>query len=434
MEMLAGLAGGGHPDNLAPISVNRKQARGTMPGIAELDLPYLAMEDPAFAREPYPHFAVARARHPWLATSNFGFVVTNYSAVRDLMALEAKQMRMPYDLMVDQMGARGTAWGRFQEGHMLGKNGADHRRMRDMLAPAFTPRRANMHRPLMREVITPMLDEWVPKGGFDFEEFASWFPITVMCKLIGASPEVIPGIRANLETMGLSVSMDPALLPQLDEAVQELDTFVHGLIAEREASWQEGDEADLLDLLMDSMASGRMSRRELADLLIFLFGAGFDTSKNILTLVMWELIRKPDDYARCAEDPTFCARVIEESMRMHSVTNTNRLVTQEIVYRDVVMPVGTNLWFPWSVVARDETVVDDADSFLPEREQEHPHVGFALGAHMCLGQFIARAQLAEGLHLIAQRVKNPRSPGPDGWRPFPGVWGIRGLPIEFDPA
>ena len=56
--------------------------------------------------------------------------------------------------------------------------------------------------------------------------------------------------------------------------------------------------------------------------------------------------------------------------------------------------------------------IPDADSFDPERRQEHPHLGFALGSHICLGQFIARAQLAEGLHLIAQRITHPRSPGP----------------------
>jgi cytochrome P450 len=53
---------------------------------------------------------------------------------------------------------------------------------------------------------------------------------------------------------------------------------------------------------------------------------------------------------------------------------------------------------------------------------------------MCLGQHIARAQIEEGLHLIAQRLRNPRRAGPSGWRPFFGTWGMRGLPIEFDPA
>ena len=404
-----------------------------MQTLSELKLPHLAMEEPWFACDPFTHFAAARAEHPWLATSNFGHVVTNYRAVRELMALEGR-MRMPYDLMVDAMGAKGTAWGRFQEAHILSRSGPEHKRLRAVLAPAFTPRRANLHRPLMREVIAPMLDQWTPRRAFDFEEFASWFPITVMCRLIGASPDVIPGIRSTLETLGLSISMDPTILPRLEEATIHIDGFVHELIAGREAVWQPGNEADLLDLLLQARAEGGMTLRELADLLIFLFGAGYDTSKNVLTLMMYELVDRPEDYARCAADPAFCARVVEETMRMHSVTNTNRLLVEDTVYRDVMLPSGTNLWFPWSAAARDPAAADEADAFLPEREQKNPHLGFALGAHICLGQFIARAQLAEGIHLIAQRFRNPRSPGPLGWRPFPGVWGIRGLPIEFDPA
>jgi hypothetical protein len=67
-----------------------------MADIAELQLPHLAMEEPWFARDPFPHFAAARAAHPWLATSSLGYVVTNYRAVRDLLAQE-DAMRTPYD-------------------------------------------------------------------------------------------------------------------------------------------------------------------------------------------------------------------------------------------------------------------------------------------------------------------------------------------------
>ncbi|MBW8755394.1 MAG: cytochrome P450 [Sphingomonadales bacterium] len=404
-----------------------------MQKITELTLPHLAMEEPGFAADPFPDFAAARAAHPWLAHSNLGFVVTNYRAVRDLMAMEAS-MRTPYDQMVDLMGARGTRWARFQEAHILSRAGPEHKRLRDVLAPAFTPRKANLHRPLMREVISGLLDEWAPRGAFDFEEFASWFPVTVMCRLIGAPPEAIPALRKSMEDLGLSVSMDPRFLPALEAATEVIDAFVLDLIAAREASWQDGDEADLLDLLLQAKADGGMSLRELADLLIFLIVAGFDTSKNVLTLIMYEMVGRPEDYARCAQDLGFCGRVLDETMRFHSVTNTNRLITADIIYRDVLMPAGTVLWFPWAVIGRDGTTIADADVFNPERQQQHPHLGFALGAHICLGQFIARAQLAEGLHLIAQRITRPRSPGPLGWRPFPGVWGIRGLPIEFTPA
>jgi cytochrome P450 len=54
--------------------------------------------------------------------------------------------------------------------------------------------------------------------------------------------------------------------------------------------------------------------------------------------------------------------------------------------------------------------------------------------HLCLGQFLARAQMEEGLHLMAQRITDPRPAGEVSWRPFPGVWGVNSLPISFTPA
>jgi cytochrome P450 len=404
-----------------------------MQTLSSLDLPLLPLEDPAFAANPFPHFAAARERHPWLARWQHGPIVTGYGAVRDLMAMESR-MRMPYDQLVEVMDAKGTAWGRFQESHILSRSGPGHKRIRDILAPAFTPRQANLHRPLMRETIARLLDEWAPKGAFDFEEFASWFPITVTCRLIGASPEVIPGIRSAMETLGLGVSMDPTLLPRLEGAIVKMDDFVHQLMDERRQSPRpDATSPDLLDLLLHAQSKGGLTERELADLLIFLFAAGFDTSKNVLTLTMHELVSRPEIYRRCADDLSYCRRVIDETMRFHSVTTTNRLLTQDITYRDVLLPAGTSLGFPWSVIARDPGAVEDADRFEPDRARENPHLGFALGGHICLGQFIARATLEEGLHQIAQRIANPRSPGPRAWRPFPGVWGIAGLPITFDP-
>lgn len=404
-----------------------------MQNISDLDLYHLAMEQPWFAEHPQPHFAEARMQHPWLAKSDLGYVVTSYQAVRDLMA-HKDRMRWPFDHLVDLMDASGTPWGTFQERHLMGRTGEEHARLRNVLAPSFTPRRANEHRSLMREVISGLLDEWEPKGAFDFEEFASHFPITVMCKLMGISPDIIPALRSSLEAMGLGISMNPDLLSDLNEAFETLDAAAQQVIDEREASWKPGDEADLLDLLMDAKAKGGMSRRELADLIIFLLVGGFDTSKNMLTLVMYELVDRPDDHARCAEDLDFCAKVVDETMRIHGASNTNRLVTQDIDYRGVHIPAGTVLWFPWGVIGCDPASAEEPDRFDPHKDRKNPHVGFGLGPHICLGKFIARALLSEGVHLIAQRIAQPSSPGPRGWRPFLGVWGIRGLPIEFEPA
>lgn len=408
--------------------------RADAKSVTELDLPYLPLEDPKLAADPARYFAQARQRHPWLATWKFGPIVTQYNAVRDLIRLEPEKMRMPYDQLVRIMGAEGTPWGRFQEGHILSRTGTSHRRLRDILAPAFTPRVANMHRPLMRDVIIKLLDAWAPKGAFDFEEFASYFPITVTCNLLGASPDTIPTIRSSLDAMGLSVSLEQKYMKSIQDATLVLDEFVHTLMAERQQGQRPSAPRDLLDLLLEAQAESKMTQRELADLLIFLFAAGFDTSKNVLTLTMYELLQRPDMYERCAEELAYCRKVIDETMRYHSVTTTNRLLVEDVVYRDVLLPKDTSLWFPWAIAARDPLAIESADEFQPERQQSNPHLGFGLGAHMCLGQFIARAQLEEGLHLIAQRITKPRSAGPSAWRPFPGVWGIRGLPIEFVPG
>jgi len=404
-----------------------------MQNISELDLHHLEMEQPWFGENPYPHFDAARAVHPWLAKSRLGHVVTSYQAVRDLMA-HKDALRWPFDEVVELMQAEGTPWGRFQQEHLMGRTGAEHARLRDVLAPSFTPRRANEHRELMRKVISSLLDEWAPRGSFDFEEFASHYPITVMCALMGISPGIIPALRASLETMGQSVSMIPELLDDLNAAFLTLDEAAQQVIDEREATWQAGDEADLLDLLMAARAKGGMSRRELADLIVFLLVGGFDTSKNMLTLVMHELVQRPEDYARCAEDLDFCGCVVDEAMRLHGASNTNRLVTQAIEYRGVRIPVGTVLWFPWGVTGCDPAVSEEPTLFDPHKQRGHPHVAFGLGPHICLGKFIARVLLSEGVHAIAKRIPCPTSPGPGGWRPFLGVWGVKGLPITFETA
>lgn len=403
-----------------------------MTPITELALHALPMEEPRFSEDPWPHIAAARAQHSWLARCGYGFVVHQYDAIRDLLWLD-HSLAGAYHDVVAIMDAEGTPWGRFQHESLLGQTGDAHKRIRTVLAPAFTPQQAMRHRPLMRSVIAALLDEWAPKGAFDFEEFASYFPITVMCSLIGAPTGAIGELRSSMEALGLSLSMDKAHLPALQRATETLDAFAQQLVADRRAQVAPQVDDNMLGMLIAATDAGGLSERELYDLLIFLFVAGYDTSKNALTLMMHALIDRPELYQRCAEDAAFCKSVSEENFRFWTTSTIPRLVTREIVYKDVTIPAGTLLFFPISVSGRDPTI-PDADRFDPMRAPGKKHLTFGLGVHICLGQFIARAQIEEGLHQIAQRLRNPRRTGTHGWRPFYGVWGLKGLPIAFDPA
>lgn len=398
--------------------------------VTTLTLPVLAIEDPEFARDPFSEFNRARSQHPWLAKSTFGYIITEYAAMQDFLLMD-NRMRPSLDYVIDLMKAQGSHWARFQQESLLGLSGKTHDRIRAVVAPAFTPRAANQHRGLMREVITHLLDEWAPKGKFDFEEFASYFPITVICRMLGASPSVIPALRSSLEALGLSMSLNPDFLPQLEKATVLMEDFLAQLIAERRAGRRLHAEPDLLDSLIEVRQSGNLSDAELNSLLIFLFVAGYDTSKNVLTMIMREMLTRPQMYERCATDQAYCHKVVEENLRFQSPGNSTRLTNEDLVYRDVMFPKDTMLFLPNSISGRDPSAVPNPDDLNPERPATSRHMAFGRGMHMCLGQYIARAQIEEGLHLIAQRIKHPKLAGEYGFRIFPGVWGLKGLPIEF---
>ena len=336
--------------------------------------------------------------------------------------------------VVALMNAEGTPWGRFQVENIMALDGEEHRRLRHAVGPMFTPQQAERFRPLMREVISELLDEWVPRGTLDFHEFAANFPITVMCRMIGASTDELPRLLASLEAFGMSFCLDPNMLPELEDAMAVLDDFVQELVAERRAGKRTAEDPDLLDALISAVDKGDLTEREAGDMLIFLFVGGYDTSKNLLTLTMQKMLECPEIYERCAEDLAYCRKVVEEVARYNAVSTLYRRTIVDIEYRDVLIPAGTMLIFPVSTLGRDPNAFEDGFDFKPEREYVNKQIGFGHGVHICLGQFIARAQIQEGLHLIARRIRNPKLAGPVEYRGFIGVWGLRTLPIEFEPV
>ena len=151
---------------------------------------------------------------------------------------------------------------------------------------------------------------------------------------------------------------------------------------------------------------------------------------------MYLLLQRPDVYARCGQDHAYCAKVLDEALRYFNPGSVPRFTNEDLAFRGVVIPKDTMLWFTLNISGRDPRTFKDPETFDPDRQFEpnKHHIAFSLGKHMCLGQFIARAQLQEALHQIPQRLRRPRLAGEVRWRPFPGTWGLKGLPIAFEPA
>ena len=127
-----------------------------MHAVAELSLPDLPINQPGFEVDPQARFAAARKAHPWLARSPGGYVVTDYFAAKEMLGMD-DQLRTAGEGVIALMKAEGSRWGRWEQEFIMAQSGATHKRLRDALAPMFTPRAANRHRGLMRRVVSEHL-------------------------------------------------------------------------------------------------------------------------------------------------------------------------------------------------------------------------------------------------------------------------------------
>ena len=346
------------------------------------------------------------------------------------MRLDDK-LTMPGEEIADIMGARGTGWGDFAVDQMLVSSGERHKRLRGSVSTAFGPGNVKRMRPLMRETVTKILDEWAPKGAFDFTQFAAQFPVRIMFALLGTSTERLPEIMKWLEVHGESFNLEVEKMPLIEHGYQTLWGFVDDLVGDRR---REGAKDDLLDTMIAANDSGQLTDKELRQMLILMFAAGYDTTKNLTILLMRSMLDNPAIYRRCGEDFDYARKVVKEQLRFMTPSNTMRMVDEGFSYRGVDIPKGTMLVFPLTISGRDPAMFGDPDRFDPDRPEKHATQAFGRGMHICLGQFLAIANVEEGIHQIAQRLANPRLAGEVTWKPFPGVWGITSLPIAFDPA
>jgi cytochrome P450 len=393
-------------------------------------LPTLPLETLEFSADPDRFLRAARNEHPWLARFSQGYVVHGYDAVVDLLA-DGENLAPGLGAIVDFYGVRGTMWARFMEEIVISRHGPEHARLRASVFSTFTPRRAHREREMMQQVIGRLLDEWAPRGRFDFADFASFLPVTVICGLLGVSAEPIPRLRKALEDHMSSLSFAPDAKPRFLAAWDVMWRFADDLVTDREASGQ-ADADSLLDALIAAKREGKLDRTELRFMILTIIVAGYDTSKNQLTMTIKLLLDRPDIYARCAADKEFCGKVVDESLRHSAIATPFREAVRDFSYREFAFSKGDALLLAPPLANRDPTVFAEPGRFDPGRANVKRHAAFGRGPHICLGQFIARNQLQEGLHLIAQRLRRPQLDGDVTWRPFIGAWGPKSLPIAFE--
>ena len=400
-----------------------------MKQLNELDLPQIDLFDPEYSRDPHSIYQAASEKS-WIAQYQFGYLFLDHTAMTDFLR-DDERCREPNLDLVQMWGAQGTTFERFTANQLVAKRGEEHQRIRNLVAPAFTPKAASKHREFMRKTLETILDA-VRGGECDFAEISAQYPITVMCRLIGVPIEDVNKFKDWLEPQEAAFGQDVSALPAIENGLVNMYEYVSGLI---DARRQPGNHPqDLLQDLVELAHEGdRLDDEELRTLLVLLLGAGFDTTKNQINLIMKMLIDHPEEHDKLNADPSRVKSVIAESLRLRNAIGClHRLNDVDIEYRDVLIPANTFMSFPITFNGWDKKYTENPDKFDTERSDAPPLITFGQGIHMCLGQYLARALLEEGLPILARRIRNPRLNGEIVHRSPMGIWGYKSLPIAFE--
>ncbi len=401
-----------------------------MKSVAEMDLPEIDMFDPEYMRDPHSFYAEARKKS-WIAKHQFGYLLLDYDDMKAFMRDDENCRELNRDI-VAFWEAQDTPFDRFTSHQLVAQRGADHKRLRDLIAPAFTPRAANKHREFMRKVINQILDEHLEGGKCDFNTISSKYPITVMCSLIGVDAKDVSKFAGWLEPMEAAFGMDKSILPAIDDGIKNMYEYVTDVVAARRTS--NGEHDDLLQDLINVAADDgdTMSEEELLTMLILLLGGGYDTTKNQLNLIFKLLMDRPEQIERLQADPDYLRPFINEAMRFFAtIGSVNRLPDRDIVYRDAIIPANSFVGIPLTFSGRDHSKYENPNEFDADRKGP-PHLAFGQGIHICPGKFLATALLEEAIPIIVDRIKNPRLDGEPAYRSPLGIWGFTSLPIAYD--
>lgn len=399
--------------------------------VGELDLPFLGLGDD---RDERLAATLRAAEQSWLARGEVGYSILRYDDV--VAVLRDKRWHSAIPLVIEMSAEATPEFKMRRRESILSAEGDTHVRLRRLVAPAFSPRRADTLRPAMREVVGSLIDRVASSGSADIAtEICEPYPIPIICELLGA-PKADWELFSRWATDVLRVFDNnfKVDMPAIMAAQDELDAYTRALIADRRATPRD----DLLtDLIAAEEAGDKLTTEELVMMVEAVIVGGTDTTRNQLGLAVDMLIDHPDKWRVLANDPSTAPRFVEETMRMNgAVRATGRVASCDIEYRDVLFPAGTVVFPGLASANRDAAVFAEPNRFDPtNREAGQPQLTFGSGIHYCLGAALARAELQEALPLLARRMPNIRRAGEPRYKiATAGIFGPTSLPVGFDPT
>ena len=215
---------------------------------------------------------------------------------------------------------------------MLQLDPPDHGRLRSLVVRAFTARRVEDMRPRIQQIVDEIIDRVEPQGHMDLiADFAFRLPVTVICDMLGIPEEHREVFFAGSRTGGRLLDLAPLSRAEIDEQNSynlAMAAYFHRLFELRRR--EPGN--DLTTHLVQAEEDGNtLTNEELTANVILLFGAGHETTVNLIGNGLLALYRNPDQLHLLKSDLSLMADAIEELLRYDSSVQVTGRTTLEYV-------------------------------------------------------------------------------------------------------
>jgi cytochrome P450 len=392
---------------------------------------------PEFIRDPYPHYARMRATDPVHLTQHGMYVASRHADITVVLRdkrfgkdyVERTKRRYGPNVM-DEPVFRSFAL------TMLQQDPPDHTRLRGLVVKAFTARRVEDMRPRIQQVVDENLDRIVPEGKMDLiEDFAYRLPVTIICDMLGIPEEhremFYTGARGSGRILE-PVPMTPEEVKQSNASQAMVKMYFDQLFDLRRRN--PGD--DLTTQLLQAEEDGsKLSNDELYANIILLFGAGHETTVNLIGNGLLALYRNPDQLALLKANPSLITNAIEEFLRYDSsVQATGRTALEDI--EDLGgrrIPRGESVLCLLGSANRDPAVYPDRPDRLDITRPRIKPLSFGGGIHLCLGAQLARIEAEVAISTLLRRLPELRLDDAENpeWRPSFVLRGLKSLPASW---
>ncbi|WP_245694451.1 cytochrome P450 family protein [Streptomyces abyssalis] len=289
--------------------------------------------------------------------------------------------------------------------NMFSSYGTEHRRLRKLVAPAFTGRRTEAMLPRVERITGELLDAMaaLPRGEkADLRSaYAHPLPMGVICELFGIPDEQRPGMARLVEKI-MDTSASPEEAARTAEEVQS--TF--GALVQLKREQPGEDLTSVLVSARDDETGSKLSEAELLDTLLLVIGAGHETTVNLIGNAVHALLTHPAqlELVRSGEVPW--NDVIEETLRWAPSIASLPL---RYAVEDIALPSGATIRQGEAILATYAAAGRDpgrhgadAGQFDVQRTDVE-HLSFGHGVHFCLGAPLARMEARTALPALFER-------------------------------